>query len=62
MIGRIGMERFAEMRQRVVREIKTTFASHYTQEISLEEMLQPDNIKAYAKQGTGAKYLVNPHK
>ena len=62
MIGRIGMERFAEMRQRVVREIKTTFASHYTQEISLEDMLLPDNIKAYAKQGTGAKYLVNPHK
>ena len=62
MIGRIGMERFAEMRQRVVREIKTTFASHYTQEISLDDMLQPDNIKAYAKQGTGAKYLVNPHK
>ena len=62
MIGRIGMERFAEMRQRVVKEIKTTFASHYTQEISLEDMLQPDIIKAYAKQGTGAKYLVNPHK
>jgi NADPH2:quinone reductase len=62
MIGRIGMERFAEMRQRVVREIKTTFASHYTQEISLEDMLQPDKIQAYAKQGTGAKYLVNPHK
>ena len=62
MIGRIGMERFAEMRQRVVKEIRTTFASHYTQEISLEDMLQPDTIKAYAKQGTGAKYLVNPHK
>ena len=62
MIGRIGMERFAEMRQRVIKEIKTTFASHYTQEISLEDMLQPDTIKAYAKQGTGAKYLVNPHK
>ena len=62
MIGRIGMERFAEMRQRVVKEIKTTFASHYTQEISLEDMLQPDTLKAYAKQGTGSKYLVNPHK
>ena len=62
MIGRIGMERFGEMRQRVVKEIKTTFASHYTQEISLEDMLQPDIIKAYARQGTGAKYLVNPHK
>jgi NADPH2:quinone reductase len=62
MIGRIGMERFGEMRQRVVKEIKTTFASHYTQEISLEDMLQPDIIKAYARQGTGAKYLVNPQK
>jgi NADPH2:quinone reductase len=50
------------MRQRVAREIKTTFASHYTQEVSLEEMLQPENIKAYAKQSTGEKFLVNPHK
>jgi len=25
-------------------------------------MLQPDIIKSYAKQATGKKYLVNPHK
>ena len=62
MIGRIGMERFQVMRERVAKEIKTTFASHYTQEISLEEMLQPDIIRGYAKQATGEKYLVNPHK
>jgi len=62
MIGRIGMERFGQMRERVAKEITTTFASHYTQEISFEEMLKPEIIKAYAKQGTGAKYLVNPHK
>jgi len=62
MIGRIGMERFGQMRERVAKEITTTFASHYTQEISFEEMLQPDIIEAYAKQGTGAKYLINPHK
>ena len=62
MIGRIGMERFGQMRARVASEIKTTFASHYTQDISFEEMLNPEIIKAYAKQGTGAKYLVNPHK
>jgi NADPH2:quinone reductase len=62
MIGRIGMERFGQMRQRVAKEIKTTFASGYSQEISFEEMLQPEIIKAYAKQGTGEKYLVNPHK
>ena len=62
MIGRIGMERFQFMRERVAKEITTTFASHYTQEISLEEMLQPDIIRGYAKQATGEKYLVNPHK
>ncbi|MGB1244333.1 MAG: zinc-binding dehydrogenase [Porticoccaceae bacterium] len=62
MIGRIGMERFGQMRERVAAEIDTTFASHYTQEISLAEMLQPEIIRGYAKQATGAKYLVNPHK
>ena len=62
MIGRIGMEKFQQMRQRVASEINTTFASHYTQEISFEEMLQPEILKSYTKQVTGEKYLVNPHK
>ena len=50
------------MRQRVASEITTTFASHYAAEISFEEMLQPEMIKSYAKQATGKKYLVTPHK
>ena len=62
MIGRIGMERFQQMRERVASEITTTFASNYIQEISFEEMLQPEIIKSYAKQATGEKYLVTPHK
>ena len=62
MIGKIGMEKFQAMRQRVAKEIKTTFASSYAQEISLSEMLQPDVIRSYAKQATGEKYLVCPHK
>ena len=62
MIGKIGMEKFQEMRQRVAKEIKTTFASSYAKEISFEEMLDPEIIRAYAKQATGEKYLVNPHK
>ena len=62
MIGRIGMERFQQMRERVAKEIKTTFASQYTQEVSFEEMLQPETIKVYSKQATGEKYLVNPHR
>ena len=61
-IGRAGMEKFQEMRDRVAKEIKTTFASNYTKEVSLEEMLAPDAIKTYAKQATGTKYLVTPHK
>ena len=62
MIGRIGMEKFGQMRMRVAKEITTTFASSYAEEISFEEMLQPETIKSYAKQATGKKYLVNPHK
>ena len=61
-IGRIGPERFEELKQKVADEIKTTFASHYTKEISLEEVLQPENINVYSKQATREKYLVNPNK
>ena len=46
----------------VVEEITTTFASHYTQEVSFEEMLQPESIQSYGKQATGTKFLVTPHK
>ena len=62
MIGKIGMEKFQEMRMRVAREINSTFASSYAKEISFEAMLQPETIREYAKQATGKKYLVNPHK
>lgn len=61
-IARVGMEKFQEMRDRVAKEIKTTFASSYTKEVSFEEMLEPEAIKIYAKQATGTKYLVTPHK
>jgi NADPH2:quinone reductase len=56
------MERFMAMRERVAKEIRTTFASNYTQEVSFEEMLQPEAIQAYGKQATGTKFLVKPHK
>ena len=60
VLKKIGMEKIQEMRVRVAKEIKTTFASGYGQEISFEEMLQPEIINAYAKQKTGNKFLVNP--
>ena len=51
-----------KLRQRVVAELKTTFASHYTQVVSLQEMLQLSHIAVYAKRATGEKYLINPNK
>lgn len=59
---KIGPEAAGKLRQRVADELKTTFASHYTAEISLAEVLQPETVAAYNKKGTGAKYLINPNK
>ncbi|MEA2921517.1 MAG: hypothetical protein QOF07_1480 [Bradyrhizobium sp.] len=52
----------AKLRQRVVDELKTTFASHYTRVVSLQEALQPSNIAIYGKRSTGEKFLINPNK
>jgi NADPH:quinone reductase-like Zn-dependent oxidoreductase len=60
-IGKIGMEKFGKLRQRVANEIKTTFDSHYTQQISLADVLSADAINAYSKQATGEKFLIKPH-
>jgi NADPH:quinone reductase-like Zn-dependent oxidoreductase len=50
------------LRQRVADELKTTFASHYTAEIGLADVLKPEIITAYNKRATGEKYLINPNK
>jgi NADPH:quinone reductase-like Zn-dependent oxidoreductase len=57
---KIGAEGREALRARVAAELKTTFASHYTQEISLHEALLPEMIMAYSKRATGEKYLINP--
>jgi NADPH2:quinone reductase len=61
-IEKIGPLAFQEMKERVARELKSTFASHYSQVISLAEALRPDVIAAYSKRATGEKYLINPNK
>jgi len=61
-IEKIGPLAFQEMKERVARELKTTFASHYSREISLAETLRPEVIAAYSKRATGEKYLINPNK
>jgi NADPH2:quinone reductase len=61
-LQRIGEPAVQALRQRVVAELKTTFASRYSKEISLAEALQPDAIAHYGQRATGTKYLINPHK
>src|SRR5256884_1609701 len=61
-LQKIGPAEGAKLRQRVVSELKTTFASHYTQVVSLQETLQLSNIAVYNKRSTGEKYLINPNK
>lgn len=48
------------MRQRVVDEMTTTFASHYTARITLEQALEPETVAAYMRKSTGEKYLLTP--
>ena len=59
---KIGQADGAKLRARVVAELKTTFASHYTQVVSLQEALQLSHIAVYGKRATGEKYLINPNK
>jgi NADPH:quinone reductase-like Zn-dependent oxidoreductase len=59
---KIGPEAAQALRERVASELKTTFASHYTAEISLAEALQPEVIAAYNRRATGEKFLINPSK
>lgn len=59
-LQKAGPEVAARMRQRVVDELTTTFASHYTKTISLADALDPEILAAYERKSTGEKYLINP--
>ncbi len=48
------------LRQRVADEITTTFASSYGMRLSLDEAVDPENVKRYAKMATGDKALIEP--
>ncbi len=59
-LGKIGHEGRERLRARVMSELKTTFASHYTRELSLKEALDLETMHAYNAKATGEKYLINP--
>ena len=59
-LGKIGIEGMQRLQARVVAELTTTFASRYTDEVSLAGALSLDAISVYARQATGQKFLIRP--
>jgi NADPH:quinone reductase len=59
-LGKLGLAGMMRLRERVVAELTTTFASHYTDEVSLAGALSLDAIKTYSRQATGQKFLIRP--
>jgi NADPH2:quinone reductase len=57
---KLGVEGMLRLRARVAAELTTTFASHYTDEVSLTGALSLDAIRTYARQSTGQKFLIRP--
>jgi D-arabinose 1-dehydrogenase-like Zn-dependent alcohol dehydrogenase len=60
VLDRLGPERVARMRQRVLSGIETTFASTFAREVSLSEACDPTTLSACARMATGTKLLINP--
>jgi NADPH:quinone reductase len=60
-LAKTGLANLVSMRDRVAAGIKTTFASRFTDRVSLPGALEPAAIATYGRQATGQKYLVEPH-
>ena len=57
-LQRLGPQRTQQLQQRVSDELTSTFASHYTKEISLQQVLTLEAIKSYSRMATGEKTLI----
>ncbi len=61
-LQKIGNAEAQKLKDRVARELKTTFASTYSAEVSLAGALKPEAIAVYARRATGEKYLIMPNR
>jgi len=61
-LNRIGPTRTRELKQRIVDELKTTFASDHSHEVSLAGALKPEAIADYSRRATQSKYLILPNR
>jgi NADPH:quinone reductase len=61
-LQKIGAASAEKLKRRVASELKTTFETKYAKEVSLAELLEPEEIANYARRATGGKYLLVPSK
>jgi NADPH:quinone reductase-like Zn-dependent oxidoreductase len=61
VLAKLGLETILKLRNRVLAELTTTFASGYTAEISLAQALDLETLRAYNRRATGSKYLITPN-
>jgi NADPH:quinone reductase len=59
-LHRIGANAAQALKQRVADELTTTFASHYSRQVSLAEALRADVMAEYLPRATGTKVLITP--
>ena len=59
-LEKIGPARANELQARVAAEITTTFASSFSNVISMRDMLDPEIVRAFSRRATGDKFLLNP--
>lgn len=59
-MAKAGAEVVGRMRARVAAELTTTFKSHYSHEVSLEQAVDVATLQAYNAKRTGEKYLIRP--
>jgi NADPH:quinone reductase len=59
-MAKAGAEVVGRMRARVAAELTSTFKSHYSHEISLEQAVEAATLQAYNAKRTGEKYLIRP--
>ncbi|MEX3630283.1 MAG: zinc-binding dehydrogenase [Burkholderia sp.] len=60
-LRQFGEAAAARMRERIVAELDSTFASRYGERITLAQLAEPETIRRYTRRATGEKFLVEPH-
>lgn len=57
-LARIGPQAAQGLRERAIAELTTTFASRFSDRITLADALRLSNISTYAQRATGRKFLI----